>query len=72
MKVMFSSRGVRIDFADGDRQVVKFGGCGVGARHPAACNGGIAGALESAAECPVILWDEVGSVPLLPRLASRS
>jgi hypothetical protein len=71
MKVMFANGGVTIDWADEARQIVMFGGRGAGAWQAPACNGGVAGACEAAAECPVILWDEVGAGPLLPLMARR-
>jgi len=72
MKAMSANRGVTIDLAGGDRLVVAFGGCGAGAWPAKACNGGLAGASESVAESPVILWDEVGAMPLASQLATRS
>jgi hypothetical protein len=71
MKVMLANGDLTIDWADGTRQVVMFGGRGAGAWQAAACNGGVAGASRATAECPVILWDEVGAAPLPPLLARR-
>jgi hypothetical protein len=71
MKVMFANEGVTIDWAGEARQFVMFGGRGAAAWQAAACNGGAAGACEVAAECPVVLWDEVGAASLLPLLARR-
>jgi hypothetical protein len=59
--------GLTIDWGNGVRQIVSFGGRGAAMRDAGtAVDGSIARGLGAAvASCPVILWDEAGEAPTL-------